>query len=123
MRLKQSIDPFRFSLLIVTVIVLIAATGLALNSNWPKVLRVTLAAAAYLGALAAWSRSTAATDEPPWWPFAGAGGLAGLVSGILQPLFSIAVLMTQFVAGALLLGTVHWLALRYGRALRNRLAA
>ena len=121
MRLTHRPDPVRFSLLVLTVIVLGAASGLIITSNWPKLLRVTLAAAGYLGTLTAWSRFTTSTDEYPWWPFASAGGLAGAISGIFQPVFSIPVLVTQIVTGALLLGTVHWLAVGYGRATRDRL--
>jgi hypothetical protein len=113
-------DPLRFTLMVLAAIVLFASIGLALDGNWPKLVRVTLAAVAYLGPLAAWSSYPFPRDTPPWWLFAGAGGLAGLVSGLLQPVFSLAVILMQIAGASLLLGTVHWLALRYGRAVRQR---
>jgi uncharacterized membrane protein YfcA len=123
MRLNPSIDPLRFSLLILTAIVIIAGTGLALNANWPKLLRVTLAAAAYIGVLAVRARSTSTTRPQPWWPFACAGALAGVISGIFQPSFSFSILLASAAGGTFLLGTVHWLAVRNAGSLRSRPAA
>jgi hypothetical protein len=119
MRLNQSRNPLRFSLFILAAIVLIAVSGLALNGNWPKVLRVSSAAAAYLGVLSLWLRSITPTHPQPWWPFACAGGLAGAISGFLQPSFSYPVLLTSAAGGAILLGTVHWIAVRHAGGLRD----
>jgi hypothetical protein len=72
--------------------------------------RVTLAAAGYLGVLAVRAR---ATHSLQWWPFACAGGLAGVISGALQPSISYPVLLASAAGGAFLLGTIHWFALRH----------
>jgi hypothetical protein len=120
MRLNHSIDPLRFSLLILAAIVLIAGTGLALTANWPKLLRVTLSAAAYIGVLAVLARSTSTTSRQPWWPFACAGGLAGVISGIFQPTFSYSILLASAAGGAFLLATIHWLAVRNAGSHRSR---
>jgi len=120
MRNKSSPDPLRFSLAVLAAIVLFAATGLALDGNWPKLVRVSLAAVVYLAPLTLWSSSKRNQECPPWWMFAGSGSLAGLVSGILQPVFGIALLFTQFATASLILGTVHWLAVRYGHGLHHR---
>jgi hypothetical protein len=114
MRRTISIDPLRFSLVILTSVVLIGLTGLVITANWPKVVRVTLAATGYLGVLAVRTR---ATHSLQWWPFACAGGLAGVISGALQPSISYTVLLASAAGGAFLLGTVHWLALRYSGSL------
>lgn len=119
--MRRPLDPLRFSLLLLALVVLIAAGILVANANWPKLLRVTVAATVYVGMLTLRARSSASAEQP-WWPFAVAGGLAGLASAALQPVFSIPILLASAAGGALLLGTVHWLGVRYGAALRDRFA-
>jgi len=92
-----------------------AALGLASDHNWWKLARVLVAAAAYAGVLVAAFRALAPRGSVPWWPFALAGAVAGGVSGVVRPGSDARVLVSSVTAAALLLGTVHWIALRWWR--------
>jgi hypothetical protein len=103
------------SVALLGVVVALALIGLALDGNWPKVIRVACAAATYVTILLAF----ASRGEGParyWW-FAAAGAAAGLVSGMLRPVPDLAPVLTGTVAAALLLGGVHWTAVRFWRRL------
>jgi hypothetical protein len=121
MRLDRSPGPLRLSLLLLTSVILLAEAGLALDRNWPKLIRVGLAAAAYITPLAIWSRSGRLQTSCPWWRFALAGALAGAVSGIARPSPVFGVVVTQLLAASLLFGTAHWLAVRLGPVILKRI--
>ena len=103
------------TLAVLAFVVGFAALGLAFDHNWLKLARVLLAAAAYAGVLVAAFRALAPRGRAPWWPFALAGAVAGGMSGMVRPGSDGRVLVTSVTAAALLLGTVHWIALRWSR--------
>ena len=112
-----TVNDVRVSLALLAAVLLLALAGLALGGNWPKVWRVAAAALAYGAVLLA-----AARGGPARYPaFALAGAAAGLVSGIARAAVDPRVVAAQLLAGALLLGGVHWLALRTWRRLRAAL--
>lgn len=104
---------FEVSVALLGVVVLFALSGLALEGNWPKLLRVGTAFAAYATAIMPGRRH----GEPPRLSrFVLAGAAAGLISGLLRPqpmppLF----IAAQTIGAAALLGPAHWLALRFRR--------
>ena len=105
----------RHSLAVLGAVVLFALIGLAFAGNWPKVLRVGLAAASYAAVLVAGSRSLS-REKPgaaiPYWLFAIAGAAAGLVSGLVRPTVQPSVVLVSVLAGAFLLSSVHWAGAR-----------
>jgi hypothetical protein len=115
-----SLRDLRLSLAALAAVVVCALIGLSLDGNWPKVLRVSLSFAAYAAVLVGavvWScapRQRAATGAPLRW-FLAAGAAAGGISGLLQPVFDVDVLIVGASGAAVLFGTMHWLALRYWR--------
>lgn len=104
------------SLAVLGLVVVLAMLGLALNRNWPKLLRVGASFIAYclvlLGCLR--TRDTPAPAQRPVSVrgFVAAGAAAGIVSGIVRPRFDPGVLVAGTVAAAFLLGGLHYLALR-----------
>ena len=117
-------DELLASVGLLTAVVLLAVTGLGSDGNWPKVLRVGAAAVAYLSILVALALRRDAERALPWWAFATAGGTAGVVSAAVRAAAGPDV-EGNFAAGAvaaaagaaLLVGTVHWAALRHWRRL------
>jgi hypothetical protein len=127
------------SLVMMLGILVFADVALALDDNWPKVLRISCAFLAYSTVLRVALRSARTHDGMPeanaggpagatasessvkrrW--FMAAGLCAGLASGALQPVFEARVLAMQAVAAALLLGPMHWLGLRSWRRVAHRL--
>jgi len=104
------------SLAVLALVVAIALSGLALNGNWPKFLRVGAAFGAYCLVLLSFLRARGPAHPdgrfaPLRW-FVAAGAAAGIVSGIVRPRFDPGVLAAGTVAAAFLLGSVHYLALR-----------
>jgi hypothetical protein len=97
------------------LVLAIALTGLAMDGNWPKVLRVAGAGGTYLITLLAIGTERAAPVR--WRVFFAAGLAAGVVSGLLRPAVDLAIVATGALGGGLLLGSVHWLALRSWRRL------
>ncbi|HEX7318386.1 MAG TPA: hypothetical protein VF297_31055 [Pyrinomonadaceae bacterium] len=97
--------------------------GLAYEENWRKFVRVGVAASVYLSALLMltrrWRRGTAATF--PFWPFAVAAAAAELTSGWLRTRVADGITFWLAPVAAVLVGGLHWLALRYWRTLRERL--
>jgi hypothetical protein len=84
------------------------------------VVRIEAAAGSYLGVLtvlgALLSDRVAATGMP-FAGFLAAGIVAGTVSGLLHPLVHPAVVATGALGAGILLGGVHFLALRHWRRL------
>jgi membrane associated rhomboid family serine protease len=112
----------RASLGLLALVVLIALTGLALDGNWPKVLRVAGAFAGYAAVLMASARLSGHRREDggsPVWPFLMAGATAGAISGLVRPEFD-ALRLAVHTLAAPLLGAVHALAVeRLHRALSS----
>ena len=102
----------RASLLVLAAIVAVALIGLGFAGNWPKVLRVALASGTYAALLLAFTRKRA---EPVLGAFVAAGAAAGLVSGIVRTTTSPGVIVAGSLGAALLLGPLHWWALRTWR--------
>lgn len=104
------------SLLLLGAIVVLALTGLAMNGNWPKVARVAGAFFTYVVVLLVAGGPNGGEAPVPFRVFAAAGGGSGLVSGLVREEIQAAVVVTGILAGSLLLGGVHYLALRgWGR--------
>ena len=114
------------SIVLLALVVCFVLAGLALEGNWPKLLRVSIAATVYLTLLplllSSWRRRADSSLLLPFWPFASAACLAELASGWLRP--GVPPYTTFWVApaAALLIGGAHWLALRAWRPLRARIA-
>ncbi len=98
--------------------------GLVYEENWRKLLRIGLAASVYLSALVLLTRGwrRGAPHAPlPYWPFALAAAAAELSSGWLRTRVAPGTTFWLAPLAALLLGGLHWLALRHWRGLRERL--
>ena len=97
--------------------------GLAYEENWRKLLRVGLAAPVYLSALLLLTRRRrrGAAAALPFWPFAVAAAAAELSSGWLRTRVADGMTFWLAPAAAVLVGGLHWLALRHWRRLRERL--
>jgi hypothetical protein len=96
--------------------------GLAHDENWRKLLRIGLAASVYLSALLLLTRRwrRGASAPLPFWPFAVAAAAAELSSGWLRTRVADGMTLWLAPAAALLVGGIHWLALRRWRRLRER---
>jgi hypothetical protein len=110
---------FAASLALLGGIVAFAVAGLLLAGNLPKAVRVTAAAGAYVVTLLA--LPGARRSPRAWWPFAAAGGAAGVVSAAMLPARSLPHFAVSVASAALLLGSVHWVALRYWGIVRERI--
>jgi hypothetical protein len=99
----------RASLAVLALIVAIALIGLGAAGNWPKVLRVAAAAVTYAVVLLLLSRGRAAHHPRV---FVAAGAVAGAVSGLARPTTSVGLVAASMLGAALLLGPMHWWALR-----------
>ncbi len=113
------------SLLLLALVVAGALVGLALQQNWLKILRVASASLGYFTALFVAVRSPPARAKGPgvypYWPFCLAGAVAGLMSAVVRPSTSLALIMVQVLGAGFLLGGVHWIALRWWSRVRSRL--
>lgn len=110
----------RASLILLGAVALLAVAGLAMDGNWPKIARVWTSYVVYVVVLLASvgaRRSEGA--RIPFRAFALAGGSSGLASGLVRTEVEADVVAVGVVAGALLLGGVHWLALIQWRRLRS----
>ena len=110
---------------LLTAMIMIADVTLALQGNWPKILRITLAAATYVAVLGATLRITGRFGAPPArlpvWPFLVAGAAGGLVSGVVRPDLSAPVVIASAVLTPTLLGSFHWIALQRWSWIRSRI--
>jgi hypothetical protein len=106
--------------------------GLARDENWRKLLRVAIASSTYFvsllsitWALGKYARARGkfgrAGGTLPFWPFASAGAAAELSSGWLRTGVAPGITLWLAPLAAVLVGGVHWLALRYWRSLRAHL--
>jgi hypothetical protein len=97
------------SVMVLGVVVAFALAGLVSVGNWPEVLRVAAAATpCWLGLLALSRRQPGARIGA----FVDAGAAAGIVSGLVRPTISLAVLAAGMIGAGLLPGPLHWLAIR-----------
>jgi hypothetical protein len=113
------------SLAVLAAVFAFALATLAAQGNWPKVLRVSVAACSYLALVAAlagrWWPASAARSCP-YWVFAVAGAVAGALGIALRPGgVPPLVVAVGAASGAALFGAVHWLALRTLRRTRAAL--
>lgn len=114
----------RISLAVLTVVVLLALAGLAAEGNWPKVERVAASFAAYTATVLIVRRlERPKQDVPSFWVFALAGAVAGIVSGVVRDEVRASIVAVGAIAAGLLLGGVHWFALRSWRRLRSALTS
>jgi hypothetical protein len=101
---------------LLTAVIMIADVSLAIQGNWPTILRVTLAAATYVAVLGATLKAAGRFGAPPErlpvWAFLVAGAAGGLVSGVVRPDGSAPVIIASAVLTPTLLGTFHWIALQ-----------
>ena len=115
------------SIALLTAVICIADVSLAFQGNWPKILRITLAAATYVFVLGVILRGTGRFGAPParlpYWVFLAAGAAAGVVSGIVRPDATVGLAVAQAVLTPLLLGTFHWVALQRWAWVRARITA
>ena len=113
----------RLSVLLLALLFAAVLCGLAYEENWRKLLRVGLASSVYLSALLLLTRRRReGTAAPlPFWPFALAGAAAELSSGWLRTRVADGMTFWLAPAAAVLVGGLHWLALRHWRPLRERL--
>ena len=109
---RPVVADLRVSLLLVGGVVLLAMAGLAMDGNWPKLARVATAFLTYIVVLlAARGAEDWGEESVPFRAFAAAGGACGLVSGLVREEVHGAVVAAGVLAGSLLLGGLHWLAL------------
>jgi hypothetical protein len=112
---------------LLTGIVMIADVTLAIQGNWPKIIRVTLAAATYIGVLGFLLKSMGRLGAPPaklpLWVFFVAGAAAGLASGFVRPDVDSMVVIASAILTPTLIGSVHWIALQRWSRLRARIVA
>jgi len=115
------------SIALLTAVISVADLTLAFQGNWPKIVRITLAAATYVFVLGVLLRSTGRFGAPPsrlpYWVFVAAGGAAGAVSGILRSDGTVRLALAQTIRTPLLLGTFHWVALQRWAWVRARITA
>ena len=116
-------ERLRSSLLLLGAVLTIALIGLAVDGNWPKVLRVGAAGCTYAAiVLGLTHRRTSMGGSVGWWRFALAGLAAGAASGLLRPEPSGFIIATD-AAAATVVAAVHWLGLAQSERLRRKLAA
>lgn len=96
----------RSSLVLLGAVLGIAVIGLAVDGNWPKVLRVAAASCGYAATLLVLTRQSSMR----WWRFAVAGLVAGMASGMLRPDPGALPIAVDAIA-ATVVATVHWLGL------------
>jgi hypothetical protein len=114
------------SVALLTAVIMIADVTLAIQGNFPKIVRITIAAATYVAVLGSilkvLGRFPAPPPRLPLWPFLAAGLAGGLVSGLVRSDVDLSVPMASSVLTPPLLGTVHWVALQRWGWLRQRIA-
>lgn len=113
------------SMALIGLIIVLALSQLAWDGNWQKFLRVSVAFFIYASVLLSSVRwvGRAADIAYSFWLFAMAAGTAEIASGWLRPDWKLSDTLTLPLAAALLIGGVHWLALRAWRPLRERISA
>jgi hypothetical protein len=113
------------SLLIMSILVAFALTGLMWDENWRKVLRVGVGFSAYIvvlmTAIRVYSLEARGRASLPFWAFALAGAAAEACSGWLRPQARWSVDIPTVIMAAILIGGAHWLGLRFWRPLRERI--
>ena len=108
------------SLSVLALVIAFAIAGLAIDGNWPKILRVGAGFLTYCCVLLGILRVDRESRPRFTW-FAVAGALAGMVSGLVRPEIHITTVLVQAIAGAVLIAGAHWLALLHWRRIRERI--
>ena len=108
------------SLGVIALVIAFAITGLAFDGNWPKIIRVGASFAAYCSVLLGFLLVDRQVKPRFMW-FLVAGGVTGMVSGVVRPDINLVTVIAQALAGALLIAGAHWLALAHWRRLRERI--
>jgi hypothetical protein len=121
-----TVRDFKMSLLVLALLIGFALSGLAWDENWRKLVRVLIGFSAYvvvlLAAVGAYSYMRKQRRVSlPFRAFALSGAAAEISSGWLRPNAQASVDLWTALAAALLIGGVHWLALRAARSLHERL--
>lgn len=113
------------SLCVLALIAAFVLSGLAWDENWRKLLRVLIGFIAYvtvlLSALGLYSLRRKRRASFPFWAFALSGAMAEAGSGWLRPTATTKLDILTVLLASILIGGVHWLALRYWRPLRERI--
>jgi hypothetical protein len=113
------------SLCVLTLLIVFALSGLALEENWSKLWRVLIGFSAYVFALllaiGVYDLKGKRRAGLPFLAFALAGAAAETSSGWLRPAAGTTFDLWTALAAALLIGGTHWLALRAWRPLRRRI--
>jgi len=117
---------FTVSLWLLALFTALAVAGLMLDGDRQTALRLGLAAALYFTVLLGWilvrgPRQNDPTPVPPA-PFVASGCAAGLLSGLVRPGLDVAVVAVQMAGAGLLLGGVHWFAVRVWGRVSTRIA-
>jgi hypothetical protein len=117
---------FKMSLFVMALLIGFALAGLARDENWRKLVRVLIGFSAYLvvllSALGVYSSMRKQRGVSlPFPAFALSGAAAEISSGWLRPGAKASVDLWTALAAALLIGGVHWLALRAARSLHERI--
>lgn len=115
----NAVRDLRWSVALIGGVVFLALIGLATDGNWPKILRVSLAFAAYATVLLGLAAYRKNSSSIPFAWFAAAGVSAGVVSGLVRPEIDAGVLIAGSIAAGLLIAGVHCLAIRKWRALQE----
>ena len=130
--MKSSETHFQSDLLLsiglLAAIIILALTRIALFESWLKVLRVSLAFLTYGAVLLCLARvitrsSAVRSAQLPFWIFAVAAAVAELASGWLRPQWRPFDMLTLPLFAAMLIGGLHWLALKGWRPLQERIMA
>ena len=110
----------RFSLALLSFAMVIVMGGLLLiEGNYPKVLSVLTAFCGY-GAVLITAQRHAGINLPTVIPFALAGAVAGVISGLVRPDPNLLVIVYGTLGAAFLVGPAHWLGVKSWRALAPR---
>lgn len=125
-RAKMMRRDLKMSLCLLGCIILLALSRIALQANWIKCIRVLLAFSVYSLVLIALQlkrgeKENSAVVSLPFWHFAMAAATAELLSGWLRPDARLDTELLMIPTAALLVGGIHWLALRTWRPVRERI--
>ena len=123
----NALRDLRGSVALLAFVVLLALVKLGFQGNWPKVLRVSVSFTVYGAVLLSLARRSEQSGVAlrgarlRWVWFSAAGAAAGVASGVLQTVFHLPTLVLATLGAALILGTVHWIAVCSARRTFDRM--